>query len=413
LIARVPASGGTVEMIDTGTRLHYPTAIPDRNKVTISGHVFDLDSLELKQLPVESRDVRYANGYLFYVFQDSLVAARYDVDRNVLESNPVPVITGLQVEVWGIGQWSLSDNGTLLYMPGRYVGSNPLHWVSSTGTEVLDLPIRSRGTMEISPDGSRLAIVENGVTTSDVWVYELASGRATKLTTDGISDGPLFWSPDGASVFYQKEFDSTEFTYQKFIGSQLAEEPVLENDGEEYTATSISADGLLLGLHGAAGIGIYDVSAKTVTAVPSASKDDWGTAISPDGRAVAYTSSSSGAYNIYIQPIPATGRLYQVSPEGGSEEPRWSADGSKVYYRNNSRIMVADVSIGPEIEIGEPEVLYAGTFENVGGRSYAVHPDDERALVIHAENLSSSIRVVTNWFAKVERLIQESEAKTN
>ena len=41
------------------------------------------------------------------------------------------------------------------------------------------------------------------------------------------------------------------------------------------------------------------------------------------------------------------------------------------------------------------------------------HPDGERALVIHSENLSSSIRVVTNWFAKVERLVQESEAETN
>ncbi len=162
LMARVPASGGNVEVIDTGTRLFYPTVIPDRNKATVFGRVLNLESLELEQLPVQSTDVRYANGYLFYVFQDSLVAARYDVDNNVLESKPVPVITGLQVEVWGIGQWSLSDNGTLLYMPGRYVGSNPLHWVSSTGIEALDLPIRNRGSMEISPDGSRLAIVERG-----------------------------------------------------------------------------------------------------------------------------------------------------------------------------------------------------------------------------------------------------------
>jgi Tol biopolymer transport system component len=285
-----------------------------------------------------------------------------------------------------------------------------------SGTEALDLPIRTRGSMEISPDGSRVAIVERGATTTDIWIYDLTSGRATKLTTDGISDGPLFWSPDGASVFYQKNFGSGEITYRKYIGSQLAEEPALENNGDVYAATSISADGRLLGLRGgqhAEGIGIYDASAKKVTAVPSASKDDWGTAISPDGRAIAYTSSSSGAYNIYIQPVPATGRLYQVSPEGGSEEPRWSADGSKVYYRNNARIMMVDVSTEPEIKIGEPEVLYAGNFENVGGRSYAVHPDGERALVIHSENLSSSIRVVTNWFAKVERLVQESEAETH
>lgn len=412
-MAKVPASGGNVEIIDTVTGLLYPTAIRDQNKVTIFGRVLDLESHELELLPVMSTDVRNANGYLFHVFQESLLAARYDVDRNILESNPVPVITGLRVEIWGVGQWSVSDDGTLLYMPGRDAASNPLHWVSSTGSEMLDLPIRSRGTMEISPDGNHFAIVEYGVTTRDIWVYELASGRATKLTTDGTNSGPMFWSPDGSSVFFQKAVDSKRITYRKYIGSQLAEEPVLDDGGDGIVATSISADGQHMGVQGREGIGTYDVSAKKVTLVPSASKNDWGTAISPDGRAIAYTSSSSGAYNIYVQPIPPTGRLYQVSRQGGSEEPRWSADGSKVFYRSGTRIMMADVATEPEIKIGEPQVFYSGTFENVGGRSYAVHPDGQRALVIHSENLTSSIRVVTNWFAEVERLIQESKSEAN
>jgi Tol biopolymer transport system component len=415
LIGKVQASGGNVEVIDIG-RVYYPSAVPNQDKVTVFRHVLDLKTLEFEQLPVRSRDVRYKNGYLFYVVNDSLLAARYDVDNNVLTSKPVPVITGLQIEVWGVGQWSVSDNGILLYMPGRDVGSNPLYWVDPTGIKALDLPIRNRGTMEISPDGNHLAVVEYGATTSDIWTYELAGGRSTKLTTDGENYGPLFWSPDSGSVFYQKTVGQNEITYQKYIGSQLVEEPVLDDEGDVLVAISVSADGRLMGVQGGRntqGVGVYDVFAKTVTRVPSAAMDDWGTAISPDGRAIAYTSSSSGAYNIYIQPIPASGRLYQVSRQGGSEEPRWSADGSKIFYRSNSRIMMADVSTDPEIIIGEPQVFYAGTFENVGGRSYDIHPDGERALVIHAENLSSSIRVVTNWFAKVERLIQESEAVIN
>ena len=32
----------------------------------------------------------------------------------------------------------------------------------------------------------------------------------------------------------------------------------------------------------------------------------------------------------------------------GAEEPRWSADGSKVYYRSGSRIMSVDVALQPE-----------------------------------------------------------------
>ena len=72
--------------------------------------------------------------------------------------------------------------------------------------------------------------------------------------------------------------------------------------------------------------------------------------------------------------------------------------------------MVVDVVMEPEMIVGEPQVFYSGVFENVGGRSYAIHPDGERALVISSENLASSIRVVTNWFSKVERIIQDDES---
>ena len=199
-------------------------------------------------------------------------------------------------------------------------------------------------------------------------------------------------------------------THRRFIDSQLPAELGLESMHTKYSATSISADGRVMGLHGSAynaGIAIYEVITKKATHVSSASSNDWGTAVSPNGRAIVYTSGASGAYNIFLQPIPATGRRHQVSREGGSEEPRWSADGSKIYYRSGTRIMVVDVVMEPEIILGEPEVFYSGVFENVGGRSYAIHPDGKRALVISSEDLASSIRVVTNWFAKVERIIQD------
>ena len=415
-IVKVPASGGEVEDIPIDDRLYYPTAVRNQQKITVFGQLLDLDSSQFEELPIQSRDIRYANGFLFFIFQGSLHAARYDLATNRLESSPAPVITGVRTEIWGAAQWSLSDNGTLLYMPGRDARSNPLVWVNATESKALNLPVRYRGSMEISPDGRRLAITEYGATTSDIWIYDLSNGRATKLTTDGINLGPLFWSPDNASVYYQKLSGSNEVTHRRFIDSQLPAELVFEYMHTKYSATSISADGRVMGLHGSAynaGIAIYDVITKKATPVSSASSNDWGTAVSPDGRAIVYTSGASGAYNIFLQPIPATGKRYQVSREDGSEEPRWSADGSKIYYRSGTRIMVADVVMEPEIIVGEPQVFYSGVFENVGGRSYAIHPDGERALVISSENLASSIRVITNWFSKVERIIQENRSDSD
>jgi len=286
-----------------------------------------------------------------------------------------------------------------------------MYWVGPAEPTAIDLPVRIRGTFEVSPDGQYLAVLEYNGTGGDIWVYALADGRSTKLTTDGINRGAIFWSPDSGSVYYQKVGSSSATTYRSFLNSQHPAERVLPEELAMAMAQSISADGRLLGVHGSVGVAVYDLGSDRLDLIPTASKNDWGTAVSPDGRAIVYTSSSTGGYQTFLQPLPPTGQRYQISRLDGAEEPRWSADGRKVYYRSGSRIMSADVSLDPDIQIGEPQVFYSGVFENVGGRSYAIHPDGERALVIRSENLASSIRIVSNWFAKVEQLIRESEAE--
>ena len=93
-----------------------------------------------------------------------------------------------------------------------------------------------------------------------------------------------------------------------------------------------------------------------------------------------------------------------------AEEPRWSRDGTKIYYRSGRRIMVVDVKREPEIKLGEPRVFYEGSFVNVSGRSYDISPDDTRALVIRGPvDTARSIRLITNWLEQVERIVSNSE----
>lgn len=413
-IVKVSASGTPIEEISSNPDLSwtFPFAIRGQEKVISRGRLVDLPTGEISALPLRAgSDTRYANGYLFFESSGSLLAARFDLARNTLESNPIPVITGLRSEIWGVAQWSVSDQGIMAYMPGGPADSNPLYWVGSGEPVALDLPVRTRGTSEISADGQYLAVVEYNGTGGDIWIYALADGRSTKLTTDGLNSGPIMWSPDGASVFYQKADDHSYATYRSVLNSQHPAERVLPEKQMAARGTSISADGRLLGVDRSEGIAVYDLGSDRLDFIPTASKDDWGTAVSPDGRAIVYTSSSTGGYHNFLQPLPPTGKRYQISRVDGAEEPRWSADGTKVYYRSGNRIMSVNVSLDPEIQIGEPQIFYSGVFENVGGRSYAIHPDGKRALVIRSENLASSIRVVNNWFAKVEQLIQESEAE--
>jgi len=407
-IIGVPASGGPTRDVYTQSSVGYLSVANDHNKIFAGGKAIALESGQVIGLNIRSSDIRFINGYLFFAVQGTLFACRYDISNDEVTSNPVPVITGIRTEIWGVAQWSVSNDGTLVYMPGGDASANPMHWASPEQTIQLDLPKSNRGTMEISPDGKRIAVLESNGLDDDIWVYEVDDGRSTKLTTDGINWGPLFWAPDGLSVYHQKVMKEANRTYRSFLNSQRPAEAVLPDDVAQL-AVSISRDGRFLGLSRAVGIGVYDVVDEKLNIVPTTSTDDWGTAISPDGRAVAYTSSATGAYHVFMQPLPPTGQLIQVSRKGGAEEPRWGPDGTKLYFRSGSRIMAVDVVMDPQLAVGQPRVFYAGVFENVSGRSYDIDPNEERALVIRSDDLAPSMRVVTNWFGRVEAIIRESE----
>ncbi len=420
-LVRIPAQGGDVEILyDDELYASFPNILPGGSDILLAFGigdqswiaVLDTKTREVEILPVTGEEARYANGFLFYTEGNNLHATRFDPLTLVLGSVAVPVLTDLRVEIYGVGQWSVSENGTLLYVSGTSAGSNPFHWTSGTGSQAIDLPVRKRGSFEISPDGQRLAVLEHAAGASDIWVYNFARDQPRKLTIDGQNSSPLFWMPDGESLIYHKTEGTRTIPYRQFLDLGTSGDPLLPADYTNTLASSVSLDGRYLGIFGEAGVSVIDLIDNSETSIPTIGDVNWGTAVSPDGRAVVYTSAESGVYQNYLQPLPPTGRRYQISRVGGAEEPRWSRDGSKVYYRSGQRIMAVPVETWPEVQIGEPEVFFEGEFENINNRSYDVHPDGQRALVIRGENIASSIRVVTNWFSEVERIILENEASS-
>jgi serine/threonine-protein kinase len=419
-LVRVPAQGGDAEILDESRSANYPNILPGGSDILLAfgdeGHtwigVLNAETREIELLPIKGGEARYANGFLFYTDGNNLHASRFNPLTHQLGSVAIPVLTDLRVEIYGVGQWSVSENGTLMYMSGTSAGSNPFHWVSRTDSQAIDLPVRQRGSFEISPDGQRLAVLEHLAGASDIWVYDFAKDQPRKLTIDGENSSPLFWMPDGESLIYHKMEDGRTIPYRQYLGLGARGEPLLSADYTNILASSVSFDGRYLGVYGDSQVSVIDLIENEQTSIPTIGDVNWGTAVSPDGRAVVYTSAESGVYQNYLQPLPPTGRRYQISRVGGAEEPRWSQDGSRVFYRSGQRIMAVPITTSPEVQIGEPEVYFDGEFENISNRSYDVHPDSQRALVIRGKNNASSIHVVTNWFSEVERMILENEASS-
>ena len=51
---------------------------------------------------------------------------------------------------------------------------------------------------------------------------------------------------------------------------------------------------------------------------------------SSDGKRIAYTSSETGDFEVYVQTYSATGEKWKVSARGGGQ-PRWSRDGKELF----------------------------------------------------------------------------------
>jgi len=420
--------GGREEsVISTGGTA--PHALPDGQHVLLVTDprqiaVLETKSKEMKLLPIRGHDPRYLGGFLFYSLGSTLYAVRFDLETLSLESTSVPVLTGLRQEIYGFSQWALADNGTLMYAPGIAANENPLMWVNRRQKVDLQLPQRQKGTFEISPDGAQLAVMERQSGSTDIWLYDFEGSLPRKLTFEpNVAGSQMFWMPDGKSLIYHRETEKGRLPFRLLLDSGVPDRPLLAPGQSNITAYSISADGRFIGarkgfvqaevdgsVSNSDSILLIDLVDNKDIEIPSVGRGNWGTAVSPDGRAVVYTSPVSGEYQNYLQPVPPTGARFQISRVGGAEEPRWSQDGSKIYYRSGLRIMVVDVQLDPDISLSEPRVFYGGRFVNVGGRSYDISLDEKRALVIaEPEDTASSLHLVTNWLDKVERIVSDSE----
>jgi len=105
---------------------------------------------------------------------------------------------------------------------------------------------------------------------------------------------------------------------------------------------------------------------------------------------------------VYVTQFPGPGGKWQVSTNGG-REPRWSADGSEIFYLDASENLVTvPVSTGNTFRAGMPETLFeAGLFPFVGRNRYLVTDDGERFLMLSPISGESvrPISVVLNWNA--------------
>jgi Tol biopolymer transport system component len=398
----------------------WPHFLPDGRRyfyVTNSGGSRDrvlglasLDSKESRTLgQAASRVELAAPGYLLYVREGALFAQRFDERAARLEGEPL-LLAAKAHYFFGPSDasFSVSQTGTLVYQTAP--APSRLAWFDRAGKETgtLGQPAVVKG-LRISPDGTKAAVdIEDRRTgTSDVWVYELGSGVATRLHSDPVDEVMPVWSPDGAKVLYRSDRTGPPDVYEMTIAVPGSEKPVLEAPGIQQPE-DVSRDGRLLVYLNDLGTTVRNIWLLPLAGEPKPRAwlptrfGQTSPRFSPDGRWIAYESDESGDSEIYVALTEGAGEKRRLSPAGG-QSPRWRRDGHELYYvAPGGFVMALPVTLGPRLEAGAPVPLFR---VDSGIENYDATADGSRFLVsMPAEKVRESpIRVILNWPAALEK----------
>ena len=348
-------------------------------------------------------------GALLFIRDGTLLSQRFDATRLALQGGALPVAEHVGHDLFGLGAFSASATGVLTYRTDG-AADRQLTCVDRAGRALETVgPPGSYLDASLSPDATRVAFVRRGQNgADDIWTLGLAgpTPAPSRLTfTVGSKNEPI-WAHDGSRIFYASMQDGAPGIFEKSVtGTQT--EQLLVRAARTIVPFDVSADGrFLLYFEDRGPATSYDVFALPLTGertpfpVVQTPFADIEPHLSPDGRWVAYLSTSTGSAEVYVQPFPPSGARRQIST-GGGRQPMWRRDGQELFFVSDERKFYA-VEVRPgAFEFGTPQLLFDLHANVVNIRnSYAPSPDGQRFLVnMPLDTAPSPITVVLNWSA--------------
>jgi eukaryotic-like serine/threonine-protein kinase len=428
----VSSSGGAPRRItaidsDGNAAPRFPSFFPDGNhfiftKLDLDGvwnnstvYIGSLSDGVIKPILDGASHGIASSGYLFYLRQGILLAQRFDTKSFSLTGRPISIQGNLNS--WSArakADYSLSDNGILMYAVSRASRMSEIFWIDSNGNMSPIDRIEPMTTISLSPDETKIVydMIDARGERPDVWIYDLTSGVKSRFTFGSNGGYIPRWSRDGSEIFYRSEVGGHQGNVfvKKTDGS--GEEELLASDESAtavaYQPVDVSPDGRFLL------ITIQDVSGSEFAVVdlhnpdrpvPEEKLGINGTngRFSPDGKWIVYQSTEAGASKIYVSSFKGIAGKWQLPTEAGGN-PHWS--GNKIIYRSSARdrFEISDISFTTgRPTFRQPRSLFSsGVTENFFIRGVSI--DGKRFLAESPDNIGSgsNLYIVANWKGLVE-----------
>jgi serine/threonine protein kinase len=347
----------------------------------------------------------YDDGYLLYVLETTLFAQAFDEDALVLRGDPIEIARGVSYsETWATSGVGLSPADVLAWYPIHRTKVD-INEYDRRGT-VLRTIFSGEGLAfpELSPDGKRLLVAkwEPKKGAPDLWVVDPERGIQSRITSGLSSNEGGSWSPDGQRVAFISDragmFDIYAQTVDDPAPPQVIwrsnfdkQSPAWTPDGNLVTILDDPASG--------ADLHIIRGDKQEKLFVSETYEDD--PAVSPDGKWVAFLMyrSSSGHPDVFVRSMSG-GRITQIS-SNGAEPPKWSRDGSEIFYVTPQRMMTAvefrNGQPGAPISLFRlPQSVPHGEFTITPAGNFLMSSEDPTAFP------PDHIDVMVGWRAKLK-----------
>jgi Tol biopolymer transport system component len=429
-LVKVPESGGTptatTRAAGPGGTHRNPWFLPDGRHFLLTRReratdvvgaiaVASLDGGDVRTLVERGSNPQYADGFLFFVVDGNLVAQRFDADALALQPPRLPIADAVEYyNPRDLGQFSVSAAGLLGYRR-MHLRRAQLAWLERGGRELGSVgePSYYAG-LYLGADGRTLLATRSDAAgvNADVWTLDLRSSQVTRSTfASAPSDISAVLSPDGARMAVSASVvggsGASNLWIQSTSGSG-SRQPLLEK--MPFYVSGWSPDGaFLVGETQEAETG-FDVAYVEVADSPklvhltNSRFDERGSALSPNGRWIAYQSNETGRNEVFVSDFPAAARKWQVSRSGGTS-PTWRQDGLELYFVDPEGAAAASVGErSGSLELGAPLRLpFSSESFRLGLGVFSV--DGRRFLVarLESEAFTEPIRLIRGWRQLVEK----------
>jgi Tol biopolymer transport system component len=427
----VDESGGDPQIVSLHDKVNKksinyiarPSAFPDGNHILFNDlldniYVLSLKSNEVTLLPIRGIQPAYIpSGHIAYIVNGSMYAIPFDDKEMKISGKPGLIQEGFRMEDGGESHYGFDQNGNLIYVQGISGSLCRLVWVNQNGKEdSLAFPPDNYGVGSVSPDGKKIAYTQTGVN-GEVILLDIGTGRKTILNRTGFSQG-VRWYADNRNIGFSSNYQTDQTQELKIFSLSESTgqiEPLVSqvDSFSSFFINDFSKDENWIAFQVTTKNNGEDLWIKSLKeprqpakALIQTKASEWALRFSPNSQFIAYTSNTSGRYEVYVQSFPNADKIIQVS-NGGGEEPVWTNSGRHVIYRNGKQWWMVDaITKDGKIQPAAPRLLFEGPYLNCFGPSFDIAPDGRLLLLkpITVQHSTTELVLIENWFEELKKL---------